>query len=249
MNDLMRKIQERSRPRTAPLGSYASVRLGAALHFTPGHFREHFVDARGAPIAEGAEVDAVVDDDITGELARTSWSRTSRSSCPSRRGRRADGAPLMCLGAIARLDEAWVDEASGSGAWTTDGSCRVAFVPDAQPGADLLVHLGIPVEVSIRTPPARHAPCVQKEPRHEATRATGIGLAFVTACVSGVSIYVNGLAVKHFHRRDRLHDGEERGRRRAARRPGARPAGAIAPSAAPDRRSRRVSGSRSSVSP
>lgn len=31
------------------------------------------------------------------------------------------------------------------------------------------------------------------------TRATGIGLAFVTAVVSGVSIFVNGHAVKHFH--------------------------------------------------
>jgi drug/metabolite transporter (DMT)-like permease len=30
------------------------------------------------------------------------------------------------------------------------------------------------------------------------TRATGIGLAFVTAVVSGVAIYVNGHAVKHF---------------------------------------------------
>ena len=30
------------------------------------------------------------------------------------------------------------------------------------------------------------------------TRATGIGLAFVTAVVSGVSIYVNGHAVRHF---------------------------------------------------
>ncbi len=31
------------------------------------------------------------------------------------------------------------------------------------------------------------------------TRATGIALAFVTACVSGVSIYLNGRAVHHFH--------------------------------------------------
>ncbi len=31
------------------------------------------------------------------------------------------------------------------------------------------------------------------------TRATGIGLAFVSAVVSGVSIFVNGHAVKHFH--------------------------------------------------
>src|SRR5262249_26113353 len=29
-------------------------------------------------------------------------------------------------------------------------------------------------------------------------RAAGIGLALVTACVSGVSVYVNGHAVKHF---------------------------------------------------
>src|SRR5689334_17005440 len=31
------------------------------------------------------------------------------------------------------------------------------------------------------------------------TRARGVGLAFVTALISGVSIYVNGRAVKHFH--------------------------------------------------
>ena len=30
------------------------------------------------------------------------------------------------------------------------------------------------------------------------TRATGIALAFVSAVISGVSIYVNGLGVKHF---------------------------------------------------
>ena len=50
------------------------------------------------------------------------------------------------------------------------------------------------------------------------TRATGIALAFVSAVISGVSIYVNGLAVKHFPRRDRLHDREERRRRCAAAR-------------------------------
>ncbi len=30
------------------------------------------------------------------------------------------------------------------------------------------------------------------------TRATGIALAFVTAVISGISIFVNGHAVRHF---------------------------------------------------
>ena len=38
------------------------VRLGALSHFTPEHFREHFEDASRGTIAEGAEVDAVVDE-------------------------------------------------------------------------------------------------------------------------------------------------------------------------------------------
>jgi hydrogenase nickel incorporation protein HypA/HybF len=42
-----------------------SVRLGALSHFTPDHFREHYVDAaRGTP-AEGAIVEATLDEDIT----------------------------------------------------------------------------------------------------------------------------------------------------------------------------------------
>ena len=41
-----------------------TVRLGALSHFTPEHFREHFVDASRGTIAEGAEVDAVLDDDV-----------------------------------------------------------------------------------------------------------------------------------------------------------------------------------------
>ena len=40
------------------------VRLGALSHFTPEHFREHFVDATRGTVAEGADVVATLDEDI-----------------------------------------------------------------------------------------------------------------------------------------------------------------------------------------
>ena len=40
------------------------VRLGALSHFTPEHFREHFVDASRGTLAEGATVDALLDDNL-----------------------------------------------------------------------------------------------------------------------------------------------------------------------------------------
>jgi hydrogenase maturation factor len=53
----------------------------------------------------------------------------------------------MCLGSIAVLAEAWDD--GGARAGRLDDGCVVtlAFVPDAEPGAHLLLHLGVPVEV------------------------------------------------------------------------------------------------------
>ncbi len=53
----------------------------------------------------------------------------------------------MCLGQVARLDEAWVEDGVRLG--RLDDGCVVllAYVPDAEPGADLLIHLGIPVEI------------------------------------------------------------------------------------------------------
>ena len=49
------------------------------------------------------------------------------------------------------------------------------------------------------------------------TRATGIALAFATAVVSGVSIYVNGRAVRHFGDATVYTTAKNAGRRRAAR--------------------------------
>ena len=40
------------------------VRLGALSHFTPDHFREHFVDASLGTLAEGAAVHAELDADV-----------------------------------------------------------------------------------------------------------------------------------------------------------------------------------------
>ena len=53
----------------------------------------------------------------------------------------------MCIGTVAVLAEAWDDGAYRAG--RLDDGCVVslAFVPDAQPGAQLLLHLGIPVEI------------------------------------------------------------------------------------------------------
>jgi hydrogenase maturation factor len=53
----------------------------------------------------------------------------------------------MCLGEINTLVDVW-DEGGARAGRLSDGSVvSLAFVPDAAPGAALLVHLGVPVEV------------------------------------------------------------------------------------------------------
>jgi hydrogenase nickel incorporation protein HypA/HybF len=64
MTDVMRKIVEVAQAGEATRVTRVGVRLGALSHFTPEHFREHFRDAARGTVAEGAEVDAVVADDI-----------------------------------------------------------------------------------------------------------------------------------------------------------------------------------------
>jgi hydrogenase nickel incorporation protein HypA/HybF len=70
MKDVMRKIDEVALVTGATRITRVAVRLGALSHFTPEHFREHFVDASRGTIAEGAEVDVVLDDDIADARAR-----------------------------------------------------------------------------------------------------------------------------------------------------------------------------------
>lgn len=62
MNDLMREIEAVARADGASRVTRITVQLGALSHFTPEHFREHFVDASRGTLAEGAVVDAVLHD-------------------------------------------------------------------------------------------------------------------------------------------------------------------------------------------
>jgi hydrogenase nickel incorporation protein HypA/HybF len=70
MKDVMRAIEEVALAGGAVRVTRVGVRLGALSHFSPAHFREHFVDASRDTIAEGAEVDAVVEQDIADPRAR-----------------------------------------------------------------------------------------------------------------------------------------------------------------------------------
>jgi hydrogenase maturation factor len=53
----------------------------------------------------------------------------------------------MCLGSIARLVEVWNEEGVRLGRLEDGSVVPLAYVPDADAGAHLLVHLGIPVEL------------------------------------------------------------------------------------------------------
>ena len=64
MDDLMAKILEVSDAEGGARITGIKVWLGALSHFTPEHFREHFDDAARGTLAEGAEVEATLDDDL-----------------------------------------------------------------------------------------------------------------------------------------------------------------------------------------
>lgn len=64
--DLLRRIEEVARAGGATRVTRVSVRLGSLTHLTPEHFEEA---ARGT-IAEGAELDALVDGDSADAHAR-----------------------------------------------------------------------------------------------------------------------------------------------------------------------------------
>jgi hydrogenase maturation factor len=53
----------------------------------------------------------------------------------------------MCLGTIAPLVEAWEEAGARLGRLEDGAVVTLAFVPQAEPGDRLLVHLGVPVEV------------------------------------------------------------------------------------------------------
>ena len=70
MRDLISRIVTVAETEGASVVTRVSVRLGALSHFTPEHFREHYRDAARGTIAEGAEVEAVLDEDTTDRNAQ-----------------------------------------------------------------------------------------------------------------------------------------------------------------------------------
>jgi hydrogenase nickel incorporation protein HypA/HybF len=70
MRDLMTRIVGVADAEGASGVTRISVRLGALSHFTPEHFREHYVDSARGTIAEGAVVDATLDESTTGPDAQ-----------------------------------------------------------------------------------------------------------------------------------------------------------------------------------
>ena len=53
----------------------------------------------------------------------------------------------MCLGSIDVLAEAWEDGGARTGRLGCGKVVPLAFIPEAQVGDRVLVHLGVPVEV------------------------------------------------------------------------------------------------------
>ena len=69
LDDVMRKLNDVAAASGASRITRVKVRFGPLSHFTPEHFREHFVDAARGTVAEGARVDAELDPMLTGERA------------------------------------------------------------------------------------------------------------------------------------------------------------------------------------
>lgn len=70
MNDLVRKVLVVAEAEGASSVARIRVRLGALSHFTPPHFREHWAEATRGTLAEGAEVEATMNEDLIGDEAQ-----------------------------------------------------------------------------------------------------------------------------------------------------------------------------------
>ena len=70
MRDLIGRIVALTEAEGATGVTRVNVRLGPLSHFTPEHFLQHFEDAARGTVAEGAAVEAALDDDTTGPNAQ-----------------------------------------------------------------------------------------------------------------------------------------------------------------------------------
>jgi hydrogenase nickel incorporation protein HypA/HybF len=57
IHDLMRKVESVAREHGGRKIVGVKVRLGALAHISPGHFREHFVEASAGTLASGARLE------------------------------------------------------------------------------------------------------------------------------------------------------------------------------------------------
>jgi hydrogenase maturation factor len=74
----------------------------------------------------------------------------------------------MCLGAIAELVDAWEEGGARVGRLADGSMVTLGFVPEAEVGARLLVHLGIPVEVLDAATAAEALSLRERVPSHDA---------------------------------------------------------------------------------
>lgn len=70
IDDLVRKVLAVAEAERAARIVRIRVRLGVFSHFTPEHFREHWMDASHGTLAEGSDVDATVDAGLEGDAAQ-----------------------------------------------------------------------------------------------------------------------------------------------------------------------------------
>jgi hydrogenase nickel incorporation protein HypA/HybF len=70
MVDLMRKIETVALEHGAGRVARVKIRLGALSHFSPEHFREHFMHASRGTRAEGATLEVAVSDDAVDPKAQ-----------------------------------------------------------------------------------------------------------------------------------------------------------------------------------
>ncbi len=70
----------------------------------------------------------------------------------------------MCVGSISLLTDAWDERGARVGRLDDGKVVSLAFLPEAQAGVYVLVHLGIPVEV-IDSEDARQAVALREEVR------------------------------------------------------------------------------------
>lgn len=61
MRDLLARIDEAARGEGATRVTAVRVRVGPLSHFTPAHFREHFVHAARGTVADGARLVVAAD--------------------------------------------------------------------------------------------------------------------------------------------------------------------------------------------